>query len=78
MNATQNAALVKLLDGLPVATIIAVILAVVGAVNVLAGHYTWASYLDDMKVLIGLLAVGRGAASIGKRVAVPVNTDVVR
>jgi type IV secretory pathway VirB2 component (pilin) len=52
---------------LPVATIIAVILAIVGGVTVVTGSYTWAAYLDDMKVLIGLLAVGRGAASVSKR-----------
>lgn len=80
MNATQNAALVRLLDGLPVATIIAVILAVAGAVATITGSYSFPAYLDDMKTLIGLLAVGRGAAALTKRVTPAVattRTDVV-
>lgn len=65
---TLNSGLIALLEAAPVATILAVILAVTGAVVVVTGHYTFPQYLDDMKTLVGLLAVGRGAAAVGKRV----------
>jgi type IV secretory pathway VirB2 component (pilin) len=73
-----NSPLVALLEHLPIATIIAVIIAIVGAIEVVAGRYTWAQYQDDMKVLIGLLAVGRGAAAVGKRVVPPVTGERIR
>lgn len=57
-----------LLESAPVATLLAIILAITGAVVVVTGHYTFPQYLDDMKTLVGLLAVGRGAAAIGKRI----------
>lgn len=51
-----------------VATILAVIVAVAGAVVAAVGHLTFAQYLDAMKWLIGLLAVGRGVGVAGKHV----------
>lgn len=62
--------LTALLEAAPVATILAVVLAITGAVVVITGHYTFPQYLDDMKTLVGLLAVGRGAAAVGKAVVV--------
>lgn len=49
-----------------VATIVSLLLAVVGALVVIIQPETldFSTYLDDMKFLIGGLAVGRGIAAV--------------
>lgn len=56
------------LEVMPVVTIIAVILALAGAVVVIVNpaSLSFEEYLDAMKWLLGFLAVGRGIATLGK------------
>lgn len=51
-----------------VATILTLVLVVVGAVTVITNPQTlsFADYLDQMKVLVGGLAIGRGIMAAGK------------
>jgi|tagenome__1003787_1003787.scaffolds.fasta_scaffold17478381_2 ABC-type transporter Mla maintaining outer membrane lipid asymmetry permease subunit MlaE len=63
--AKQPNAVAALLDVLPVVTIIAVIITIAGALVTIINPaaLSFEEYLDAMKWLLGLLAVGRGVAT---------------
>lgn len=63
----MDALLGKLSSANPIVTIIAVIIALAGAIVVIVNPETlsFKEYLDQMKYLLGFVAVGRGLAAIG-------------
>lgn len=59
----------RFLEIFNVVTLVALILATVGALVVISGsdaHYHFPQYMDDMKWLLGALGIGRGIASLGR------------
>jgi hypothetical protein len=52
------------LNRIHVATLLILLLAVVGAVLVLMGHLQWDQYYKDITVSGGLLSVGRGLSNV--------------
>lgn len=55
----------QLISRIHVATILILMLALVGAISVLAGSLDWQSYFKDMTTGGGLLAIGRGLVTVG-------------
>lgn len=51
------------LDRLPVATLLAVIFAIVGGIAVVGDDLPFREYLESMAVMVGLLGIGRGVAA---------------
>lgn len=51
------------LEHLPVATLLALIFAIVGGVVVVTDELPFREYLESMAVMVGLLGVGRGIAA---------------
>lgn len=53
----------KNVGALPIATIIAIILLVVGGVEVVQDDLSFKEYMESAAVLVGLLGIGRGFAA---------------
>lgn len=53
----------KTLETVPVATVLAIIFALVGGVSVVTDDLSFKEYLEAMAVMVGLLGVGRGLAA---------------